>query len=66
MYEKLKMLSNTKEVEDQLSSMLRKMVDVKFAFGSIDVIKIKYIEQVKILNILYIRSYVVKYLRIHS
>ena len=46
MYEKLKMFSNAKQVEDQLSRMLRKMVDVKSAFGSIDVIKLKYIKEV--------------------
>ena len=40
------MFSNAKEVEDQLSSMQRKMISVKSSFGSIDVIKIKYIEEV--------------------
>ena len=45
-YEKLKMFSNAKEVEDQLSRMQRKMINVKSSFGSIDV-KLKYIEEVR-------------------
>ena len=49
-YEKLKLFSNAKEVEDQLSRTQRKMIDVKSAFGTIDVIKINYIEEVKILQ----------------
>ena len=44
------MFPNAKEVEDQLSNIQRKMIDVKSAFGSIDVIKIKYTEEVKILQ----------------
>ena len=39
------MLPDAKEVEDQLSSMQRKIINVKSAFGSVDV-KIKYIEEV--------------------
>ena len=46
MYEKLKMVSNAKEVEDQLCITQRKMANVKAEFGFIDVIKIKYIEEV--------------------
>ena len=42
---KLKMFSNAKEMEDQLSSMQRKIINVKSAIGSVDV-KIKYIEEV--------------------
>ena len=45
-YEKLKVFSNAKEVEDQLSSMQRKMINVKSSFGNIDVMKIKYTEEV--------------------
>ena len=77
MYEKLKMFSNAKEVEDQLSRMLRKMVDVKSAFGSIDVIKIKYIKEVineiyysyvcsKVLTYTYIAGYVCMYIDVHN
>ena len=40
------MFPNAKEVEDQLSSMHRKMIDVKSAFETIDIIKIKCIEEV--------------------
>ena len=50
-FEKLKMFSNIKEMENQLSDVQRKMVDVKSAFGYIDVIKIKYIEEVKNIHI---------------
>ena len=40
----LKTLSNSKDLETQLSIMQRKMSDVKSEFGSIDVIKMHYIE----------------------
>ena len=40
------MFPDATEVEDQLSSMQRKMTNVKSAFGRIDVIKIKYMEEV--------------------
>ena len=40
------MFSNAKEVDDQLSSMQRKMINVKSSLGSIDVIKMKYIKEV--------------------
>ena len=40
------MVSNAKEMEDQFSRMQRKMAGVKSAFGCIDAIKIKYIEEV--------------------
>ena len=40
------MFSNAKEVEDELSSLQRKVINVKSSFGSIDTIKIKYIEEV--------------------
>ena len=45
-YENLKMVSNVKQMEHQFSRMLRKIADVKSAFGCIDLIKIKYIEEV--------------------
>ena len=44
--EKLEMFCNAKQVEDQLSSMQRKLTDIKFNFECVDVIKIKYIEEV--------------------
>ena len=40
----LKTLSSSKDLETQLSIMQRKMSDVKSEFGSIDVIKMHYIE----------------------
>ena len=43
MFEKLKLLSNNEQVEFQLSSMQRKLINIKSEFGSI---KIKYIEKV--------------------
>jgi len=46
-HEKLKMYSNSEEIESQLNIMQRKMVDVKSAFGCIDIIKIQCIEEVK-------------------
>ena len=49
------MFSNIKEMENQLSDVQRKMADVKSAFGYIDVIKMKYIEEVK--NIRIVVSY---------
>ena len=45
-YENLKTLSDSKEMQDQLDSMQRKMVDVKSVFGCIDEIKIKLIQEV--------------------
>jgi len=53
-HEKLKMFSNSEEMEAQLSIMQRKMVDVKFVFGCIDIIKIQCIEEVKTYKICYI------------
>ena len=50
-FEKLKMFSNIKEMENQLSDVQRKMADVKSAFGYIDVIKMKCIEEVKNIHI---------------
>ena len=55
--EKLKMFPDATKVEDQLSSMQRKMTNVKSAFGRIDVIKIKYMEEVVTPSI-YICTYV--------
>ena len=46
MYEKLKVLSNAKWVEDELISMQRKLVCVKSGFQCLDVIKLKYTEKV--------------------
>ena len=45
-YENLKTLCDSKEIQDQLDSMQRKMVDVKSVFGCIDEIKIKLIQEV--------------------
>ena len=45
-YEKVKVLSSGEEVEAELRSLQRKMVDVKDAFGSIDVLKLQFIEKV--------------------
>ena len=50
-YENLKIFSVTKEMEDQISSLQRKMVDVKSTFECIDVIKIKHTtEELKVIN----------------
>jgi len=49
-HEKLKMFSNSEEMESLLNIMQRKMVDVKSAFGYIDIIKIQCIEEVKTYN----------------
>ena len=57
-FEKLKMLSNIKEMENQLSDVQRKMLDVKSAFVYIDVIKIKYIEEVKNIHIVVSYNYI--------
>ena len=46
MYEKLRMFSDGKEMEAQLSSLKSRMHDVKAEFGRIDVIKIQCIEEV--------------------
>ena len=56
-FEKLKMFSNIKEMENQLSDVLRKMVDVKSAFGYIDIVKMKYIKEVKIYILLSVIIY---------
>ena len=53
-HEKLKKFSNAKEMEDQLSSMQRKMTNVKCSFGSIDAIKIRCIEKVYFIYIILI------------
>jgi len=47
-HEKLKMFSNTEEMETQLSSLNSKLVDVESAFESIEVIKIQCSKEVKI------------------
>ena len=46
-YDKLKVLSGTEELETQINLLRRKFNDVKSEFGSIDVIKIHCIEEVK-------------------
>ena len=56
MYEKLEMFCNAKQVEDQLSSMQRKLNDIKSNFGYVDVIKMKYIEEVMLIHIKYFCS----------
>jgi len=63
-HEKLKMFPNSEEMESQLNTMQRKMVDVKSAFGCIDIIKIQRIEEVKTYKICYIHcmhQYIVMY-----
>ena len=47
MYEKLKTFSNFKEVEIELDSMQRNIINVKHAFRTIEVLKIKYNEEVR-------------------
>ena len=42
----LKTLSSSEDLETQLSIMQRKLSDVKSEFGSIDIIKMHYIEEV--------------------
>ena len=46
MYEKVKLLSDGEEMEAQLSSLQKRMINVKSAFGCIDVIKTQCIEEV--------------------
>ena len=46
-HEKLKVFSNGEEMETQLNSIQSKMVDVKSAFGCIDIIKIQSVKEVK-------------------
>ena len=55
-YEKVKELSDVEEMEAHLSSLRRRMVDVKAAFGCIDVIKIQCIEEVN--NSIYYHLYI--------
>ena len=47
MYEKLKPFFNFKEVENQLDVMQRNIINVKHAFRTIDVLKIKCNEEVR-------------------
>ena len=39
MYEKLKLLSNAEQVEDELISMQRKLINIKSGFQCLDIIK---------------------------
>ena len=55
-YDKLKTLSSSEDLETQLSNIQRKMCDVRSEFGSIDIIKMHYTEEV---SFAYIRRYIV-------
>lgn len=63
-YEKLKIASSYEEMQDLLDTIQRKMADVKDAFGSINVIKTQYIEEVRTLycNASYGDSIVITYI----
>ena len=48
---KLKTLSSSEDLETQLSNIQRKMCDVRSEFGSIDIIKMRYTEEVSFVYI---------------
>ena len=50
-YDKLKTLSSSEDLETQLSNIQSKMCDVRSEFGSIDIIKMYYIEEVSFVYI---------------
>ena len=52
-YEKVKVLSSGEELEAGLSSLQKKVIDVQAAFGSIDVLKLHFIEKVWLIVLRY-------------